>query len=37
VTWQRDIMSADSLVRHDPTRTAAALVELVDTLLTPDF
>ncbi|HIG72210.1 MAG TPA: YvcK family protein [Myxococcales bacterium] len=37
VTWRRDIIAADSLVRHDPTRTAAALVELVDTLLKPDF
>ncbi|MCP5043820.1 MAG: YvcK family protein [bacterium] len=31
--WSNDIMAADSLVRHDPERTAAALIELIDTLL----
>lgn len=36
VIWRRDIMAADSIVRHDPARTAAALVELTDVLLTPE-
>jgi len=29
-------MSADSLVRHDPERTAAALIDLAEALLQPD-
>lgn len=31
--WSRNIMAADSLVRHDPQRTAAALIKLAETLL----
>ncbi len=31
--WRKNIMAADSLVRHDPARTATALIELADTLL----
>lgn len=30
--WRRDIMAADSLVRHDSERTAQALMELVEEL-----
>ena len=30
-----NILSKDSLVRHDPERTAAALLELIDTLHQP--
>lgn len=33
--WRKDIMSTDSLVRHDPARTATALVNLCATLLHP--
>ena len=33
--WSKNIMSADSLIRHDPERTAAALMELAETLLEP--
>ena len=36
VVWRRDIMAADSLVRHDPARTAAAIVELADELLSQE-
>ncbi|MBW2293338.1 MAG: YvcK family protein [Deltaproteobacteria bacterium] len=32
----KNIMSADSLVRHDPERTAAALIDLAEALLQPD-
>lgn len=33
VIWRKGIMAADSLVRHDPERTAAALMDLSETLL----
>lgn len=33
--WREDIMAADSVVRHDPTRTATALINLSDSLLRP--
>jgi uncharacterized cofD-like protein len=33
--WSKNIMAADSLVRHDPERTAAALIELAESLLHP--
>ena len=36
VVWRRDIMAADSLVRHDPARTAAAIVELANELLSQE-
>lgn len=35
VIWRKDIMAADSLVRHDPERTAAALIDLSESLLKP--
>ena len=35
VIWRKDIMAADSLVRHDPERTAAALINLSKELLKP--
>lgn len=31
--WRGDIMSTDSLVRHDPRRTAQALLDLIESLL----
>jgi len=36
IVWRRDIMAADSLVRHDPARTAAAIVELANELLSQE-
>lgn len=35
VIWRKNIMAADSLVRHDPERTAGALMDLSESLLEP--